>query len=270
MLADDLSRLAAAPNEVLGDVDRMVSRFLPLQLDSLRDALEAEPVTLQTIPPEIARDWLLPDGRARIQVLPKVRTGSSRELGEFVADVRAVAPAATGPAAMIAASSATILGSFRAAAVAALVSITLILVIVLRRLIDVLLVLAPLLLSSLMTVVALVLLPLPLNYANIIVLPLLLGIGVSFNIYFVMNWRAGQTVVLASATARAILFSALTTGSAFGALALSRHPGTASMGELLLISLGFTLMASLSFLPALLASWQPKIPADDAGRAVIP
>ena len=99
-----------------------------------------------------------------------------------------------------------------------------------------------------------VLLRLPLNYANIIALPLLLGVGVSFNIYFVMNWRAGQRDMLASATARAVTFSALTTGTAFGSLALSGHPGTASMGVLLLISLGCTLVASLVFVPALLAS----------------
>ena len=83
---------------------------------------------------------------------------------------------------------------------------------------------------------------------------MLLGVGVSFNIYFVMNWRVGRVAVLGSATARAILFSALTTGTAFGTLALSRHPGTASMGALLLISLGCTLVASLVFIPALLAS----------------
>jgi uncharacterized protein len=81
---------------------------------------------------------------------------------------------------------------------------------------------------------------------------------VSFNIYFVMNWRAGQTSILGSATARAILFSALTTGTAFGSLALSAHPGTASMGTLLLISLGCTLIASLTFIPALLAVVPPR------------
>jgi predicted RND superfamily exporter protein len=124
----------------------------------------------------------------------------------------------------------------------------------LRRLLDMSLVLAPLLLSSLMTVVVIVLAGLLLNYANIIALPLLLGVGVSFNIYFVMNWRAGQTSVLGSATARAILLSALTTGTAFGSLALSGHPGTASMGVLLLISLACTLVASLVFIPALLAA----------------
>src|SRR6185503_9726467 len=118
---------------------------------------------------------------------------------------------------------------------------------------DVGLVLAPLILSALLTLLVAILLPLPLNFANIIALPLLLGVGVSFNIYFVMNWRAGRPMVLGSATARAIVFSALTTGTAFGSLALSAHPGTASMGKLLLISLACTLLASLTFIPALLA-----------------
>ena len=141
-----------------------------------------------------------------------------------------------------------------------MVAIAAILFVVLRRVRDVVLVLAPLPLSSLLTLLVAVLLPLPLNFANIIALPLLLGVGVSFNIYFVMNWRAGRTRLLGSATARAILFSALTTGTAFGSLALSAHPGTASMGELLLISLGCTLLASLVFIPALLASLRPPAP----------
>jgi len=128
----------------------------------------------------------------------------------------------------------------------------------LRRVRDAALVMAPLLLSALLTLLVAVALPLPLNFANIIALPLLLGVGVSFNIYFVMNWRAGLRNPLGSATARAILFSALTTGTAFGSLALSAHPGTASMGKLLLISLACTLLASLVFIPALLAGLTPR------------
>jgi predicted RND superfamily exporter protein len=196
---------------------------------------------------------MLPDGRARVQVLPKTEARNTIGLAAFVAAVTAVAPDAGGSAVTIEATSA-IVGAFRSAAIAALISIAVILFIALRRVLDMSLVLAPLLLSSLMTVVIVVLVGLTLNYANIIALPLLLGVGVSFNIYFVMNWRAGQTTVLGSATARAILFSALTTGTAFGSLALSRHPGTASMGTLLLISLGCTLVASLVFIPALLAA----------------
>jgi len=104
----------------------------------------------------------------------------------------------------------------------------------------------------LLTLATGVIIDLPLNYANIIALPLLLGIGVSFDIYFVMRWRTGSGDLLQSSTARAILFSALTTGTAFGSLALSNHPGTAEMGKLLMLALSFTLLCTFILLPALL------------------
>ncbi|MGH7115196.1 MAG: MMPL family transporter, partial [Stellaceae bacterium] len=253
-IVGDLRRLASAPDAVVLAANRALTRFLPMQLDQLREALAAQPVSLHDIPPALARDWVLPDGQARVQVLPGPSARNSRGLAKLVAEVTSVAPDAGGPAVTIEATSATIVGSFRVAALGALLAIAVILFVALRRPLDVSLVLAPLLLSSLLTVIVMVALPLPLNYANIIALPLLLGVGVSFNIYFVMNWRAGRAAVLGSATARAILFSALTTGTAFGSLALSHHPGTASMGRLLLISLGCTLVSSLVFIPALLAA----------------
>lgn len=268
LLVDDLRRLASSPGTVLHDVDQSLTRFLPMQLDRLRDALNASPVSLQSLPPELRRDWLLPDGRARVQVVPKPEARNSEGLAKFVADVTAVASDATGSAPTVVATSTTIVDAFRTAATGALVAITGILIIALRRIVDATLVLAPLLISALLTVTVLVVVPLPLNYANIIVLPLLLGVGVSFNIYFVMNWRAGQSAILGSATARAVLFSALTTGTAFGSLALSRHPGTASMGWLLLTSLSFTLLASFVFLPALLATVPNRGPVEQRDDAI--
>ena len=260
-IADDLRRLQVAPDAVLMATDAALTRFLPGQLAHLRLALSAEPVTLASIPPDLARDWVLPDGRARVQVNPKPGAQTPNGLSAFVQQVTAAAPDAGGSAVTIAATADTIVGAFRQAAIYAVIAIALILFGLLRRVLDVALVMAPLLLSALLTLLIVVLLPLPLNFANIIALPLLLGVGVSFNIYFVMNWRDGQFLPLGSATARAILFSALTTGTAFGSLALSAHPGTASMGKLLLISLGCTLLASLVFIPALLASLRP--PAHD-------
>ena len=230
-------------------------------MPALRLALSAEPVTLHSIPDYMARDWVLPDGRARVQVNPKPAAQSPAGLKTFVRQVSAVAPDAGGSAVTIVATAETIVGAFREAAIYAVIAIAVILFGLLRRVLDAALVMAPLLLSALLTLLIAVVLPLPLNFANIIALPLLLGVGVSFNIYFVMNWRAGQQRPLGSATARAILFSALTTGTAFGSLALSAHPGTSSMGKLLLISLGCTLLASLVFIPALLASLTP--PAQD-------
>jgi hopanoid biosynthesis associated RND transporter like protein HpnN len=256
-IAEDLRQLQTAPDATLLAVNTALTRFLPEELDHLRTALSAQPATLDSVPQDVARDWRLPDGRARVQVMSKPEARSSAGLHEFVTQVTAVAPDAGGSAVTIVATSTTIVDAFRSAAIYAMVAIVIILFIALHRPRDVALVVAPLLLSSLLTLLIAVLLPLPLNFANIIALPLLLGVGVSFNIYFVMNWRAGQTAMLGSATARAVLFSAFTTGTAFGSLALSQHPGTASMGKLLLISLGCTLAATLIFVPALLASLRP-------------
>jgi uncharacterized protein len=256
-IAGDLRQLQTAPDAVEMATNAALTRFLPDELDRLRTALSAVPVTLASVPPDVARDWLLPNGEARVQVMPKDLGKGSRGLRRFVQEVTQIAPDAGGPAVTIEATSDTIVGAFRDAAIYAVLAIAVILGVALRRLRDVALVLTPLILSALLTLLVAVLLPLPLNFANIIALPLLLGVGVSFNIYFVMNWRDGRRMLLGSATARAIVFSALTTSTAFGSLALSAHAGTASMGELLLISLACTLVASLVFIPALLASLTP-------------
>jgi len=97
-----------------------------------------------------------------------------------------------------------------------------------------------------------VLLNMPLNFANIIALPLLLGVGVAFKIYYVMAWRRGRTGLVQSTLSRAVIFSAATTGTAFGSLWLSGHPGTSSMGELMGLALICTMMAAVLFQPALM------------------
>jgi uncharacterized protein len=197
-----------------------------------RTALGASPADVSSVPTYIARDWSLPDGQARVEVLPVASARNRAGLHQFVAAVTHMAPDAGGTAVTVVATSDTIVSAFRSAAVAAVLAIAVILLVAFRRLLDATSVLAALLLSA----------------------ALLLGVGVSFYIYFVMNWRAGRRELLASATARAVAFSAPTTGTAFGSLALSGHPGTASMGALLLISLGCALVASLVFVPALLAA----------------
>lgn len=264
-IAGDLRQLMAAADPVLLSAEQSLIRFLPAEIDRLRAALAATPSTRADIPPDIARDWLLADGRARVQVLARPGARDSQGLSVFVDAVRTVAPDAGGSAVQIVETAATIVSAFRSAALYALAAITVILFVTLRRGLDVALVLMPLLLSAALTVLICVLTGVRLNFANIIALPLLLGLGVSFSIYFVMNWRAGRRDFLSSATARAIVFSALTTGTAFGSLAASGHPGTASMGLLLLISLGCTLITSLVFMPALLAT-APNASAAATGR----
>jgi hopanoid biosynthesis associated RND transporter like protein HpnN len=253
-IAGDLRGLGNAPDTTLITADRAMVRFLPLQLDRLRLALEAKPVVEADLPASLRAAWIAPDGRPRLQVTPKAGVRGSAALHSFVAQVQSVAPHSAGSAVTIVRSADTVVAAFRTAALSAAVAIAVILLVVLRRWLNAAIVLASLLASSFMTVAIIVLLHIALNFANIIALPLLLGVGISFNVYFVMNWHAGLDRPLGSATARAVLFSALTTATTFGSLALSHHPGTASMGALLLISLGCTVLSAMFFIPALLAS----------------
>ncbi|HVA35703.1 MAG TPA: MMPL family transporter [Stellaceae bacterium] len=251
-LAHTLDAILAKGPRTLPLLKANLADEIPNRLQDVRLALDAQKVTLDNIPPEVKRDWVTADGRALVEVYPKGDAHDNDVLRRFVHAVRAVAPDATGSPVTIQESARTVTRAFITAGIIALVAIALLLFVVLRRVRDMALVLLPLLLAGLLTLTTTVLFDLPLNYANIIALPLLLGIGVSFDVYFVMRWRAGNSDLLQSSTARAILFSALTTGTAFGSLALSNHPGTASMGALLTISLGYTLLCTFAVLPALL------------------
>jgi hopanoid biosynthesis associated RND transporter like protein HpnN len=251
-LADALSALAEGP---AGNRQKAAAVLIPgleATLAQLRQALRAGPVSLQSLPADLVRDWTTPDGRARVEAYPAGNQSDNETLTRFVAAVRRIAPDATGAPVSIQESSHTVVGAFAEAGALALAAISLLLLVVLRRLSDTLLTLAPLFLAGLLTLAVSVLIGLPLNFANIIALPLLFGIGVAFNIYFVMAWRRGGRDFLQSSLTRAILFSALTTTAAFGSLCFSNHPGTASMGLLLALSLGCTLVSALLFLPALL------------------
>lgn len=252
-LANALDGVLHATPPPLESLQAALVGNLPDLFADLRLALSAEPVTLETLPKDLVRDWVTSDQRMRIEVSPKGDARDNATLERFVDAVRSVAPNASGSPVTIQESARIVVHAFIGAGVIALVAISLLLFAVLRRVLDTLLVLAPLLLAGLLTLATSVLVGLPLNFANIIGLPLLLGIGVAFDIYFVTNWRAGLDRPLQSSTARAILCSGLTTGTAFGALAVSSHTGTSQMGVLLMLALGFTLLCTLLILPSLLA-----------------
>ena len=189
------------------------------------------------------------------------RSEQQRVLRNFAHAVQAVAPDATeGPISILEARR-TVVTAFIEAGACALLSITVILWITLRRISDVLLTLVPLLMACVVTLEICVLIDMPLNFANIIALPLLLGVGVAFKIYYIMAWREGQTNLLQSVLTRAVTFSALTTATAFGSLWFSSHPGTSSMGKLLAISLLTTMAAAALFQPILMGKPREHQPA---------
>jgi uncharacterized protein len=227
---------------------------VPLQiaLSQLRNAMQAQPVSLQTLPPEMVNSWKTKDGQIRVEALPRGDPNDNDTLRKFASAVLAAEPLAVGGPISILKSGDTVVKAFIQAGGWALLSISLLLWLTLQRITDVLLTLVPLLVAGAITLEICVLIKLPLNFANIIALPLLLGVGVAFKIYYVSAWRAGHTNLMQSALTRAIFFSALTTATAFGSLWLSSHPGTASMGKLLALSFIVTLAAVLLFQPALM------------------
>ncbi len=278
-VAEKGSGAAAANAHRLGTVFRQLAdgpadarqaareAFMPparILVEQLRTLITAGPVTLANLPPELVRAWQTPDGLSRIEVTPRNLSNTNENLREFSQAVLKVAPEATGQPVVIQESGRSVIEAFVEAGLLAFAAISVLLFVVLRRVSDVLLTLVPLLMAGMLTLEITVLIGLQLNFANIIALPLLLGLGVAFKIYFVMAWRAGQVHLLQSSLTRAVFFSAMTTAVAFGSLWSSNHPGTSSMGKLLTLSLFCTLVAAVFFQPALMGP--PRKQAEGAGE----
>ena len=247
-----LTKLAAAPAVVRARASQALVVPLEVSLVGLREALRARPVTIAHVPPDLKRNWLAPDGQARLQVLPKGDPEDTASLRRFVGAVVAHEPAATGPAVILYEAGNTIVRSFKIAGLFAVGAIALLLLFSLRNLRDVLVTLVPLMLAAILTMELCVVFGIPLNFTNIIAFPLLLGVGVAFKIYYIMAWRRGRTALVQSTLTRAVIFSAMTTATAFGSLWLSRHPGTSSMGQLMSLALVCTMLAAVLFQPALM------------------
>ena len=251
-LAAAMTALAKADPSVRQRAEVAFVQPLHTALDELRGLFKAQAVTAESLPPELVHQWMTTGGQTRVDIAPKGDTNSNAVLERFADTVQAAEPnASEGPISILDARH-TVLVAFGEAGACALISITIILWITLRRLGDVLLTLVPLLLAVVVTLELCVIVDLPLNFANIIALPLLLGVGVAFKIYYIMAWREGQTNLLQSVLTRAVTFSALTTATAFGSLWFSSHPGTSSMGKLLAISLMTTMAAAALFQPILM------------------
>jgi uncharacterized protein len=251
-LADALEKLAASDQATRDKVQAIFVDPLKIVLDQLKLSLQAQPVTFKNLPPELVNSWKTKDGLQRVEAQPRGDPNDNDTLRKFANAVLSAEPNAIGGPVSILKSGDTVVRAFIHAGFWALLVIGLLLWLALRRITDVLLTLVPLLVAGAVTLEICVLIGMPLNFANIVALPLLLGVGVAFKIYYVTAWRAGRTNLLQSSLTRAIFFSALTTATAFGSLWLSSHPGTASMGKLLALSLVTTLAAVLLFQPALM------------------
>jgi hopanoid biosynthesis associated RND transporter like protein HpnN len=253
-LADLLTALATQSQAKRKEAERVFVGPLVTTLSQVRSLLSAEHVTVETLPQSLTRRWVSADGLNRLEVAPSGDGNDNETLERFVAAVRDVAPDAAGKPVFVIEAAATIVKAFIQAAIWSVASIALILFITLRRWSHVALTLVPLLVAIIVTLEICVLMGLQLNFANIIALPLLLGVGVAFKIYYIVAWRSGERNFLQSSLTRAVIYSACTTATAFGSLWFSHHPGTSSMGKLMALCLVTTLAAAVLFQPALLAT----------------
>jgi hopanoid biosynthesis associated RND transporter like protein HpnN len=262
--AADLNRRLAAGDERYRDatlrrLDDALTAGLPHELAKLAAALRAEAFDRADLPAALAGRWLAGDGRELVEIAPAEDVSDNAAARRFIAAVHAVVPTATGLPVVYDQASATVVAAFERALLYAFVMVAAIIWLVLRDFKDMLLVLVPIALASVLTAALTVAVDMPFNYANIIALPLLVGIGVDNGIHVVHRMRGGDVARLFdTSTMRAVLASGLTTVASFGNLAFSSHVGTSSMGILLALGLAASMAATLIVLPAWLALRTPK------------
>lgn len=253
-LGGELDRLSNAARPQRIHAVELLMAGLPTALSQISTSLAAEPVTISNLPAALRSQWLAPDGAVRVEVAPAKPLLDTKATSDFVAAIRNVIPTAAGDAVTVVESRNTVLAAFAWAGILSAVTIVALLALMLRSLKGVVLAVAPILVAGVLTFGSCALAGVAINLENLIALPLLLGIGVAFNIYCVTAWSSGTPIRLASSLSRGIIFSALTTGTSFATLMFSSHPGTSSMGVLLLIALGWIVVTTLLVTPALAAA----------------
>ena len=256
-MADRLSRAITAYAKIRttdGDAELAKRLFLTygLLLDRLGAMLNAETVSAANLPAPMRERFLSDDGTYRVEVLPRDDLTDRAAAQAFAAAIASVAAGAAGPAMQLTAAGETVATAMLTATALAAFLTAILTLIATARLSDTVAVLLPLAVAGILTAAFSVLSGVAFNYANVIVLPLMIGIGVDSGIHLALRARRAHGAVFATSTPRAVILSALTTIAAFGTLAISDHQGTASMGILLMAAIGFTLLSVLVLTPALI------------------
>ena len=252
-LQQHIAQFLQADNSEHLQLETNILSLLPYTMERLRTSLTARPYKLTDLPDYISSHWLSINGLYKILITPEHDQNQIENLKQFVIEVQAAAPTSSGLSVADQASGIAVVNAFIQAFSGALVAIFILLLIILKNIRHTLLVIGPLLLAGLLTGATNVLLNNSFNFANIIALPLLMGMGVDSSIHIMHRLQSGianNQQILQSSTARGVFFSALTTLCSFSSLAFTPHVGTASMGLLLAVGIFFTLVCTLIVLPA--------------------
>jgi uncharacterized protein len=227
---------------------------LPGLLKRLDSSLHPSPVKRSAIPPDLLKQYVSREGIYRVQVFPKENMLDIDSLADFVNVVKSIAPDATDAPVTIYETGRVVASSFRLATLLALAAVIIVLLAELRGLLITVLILLPLALAIIMTGAVSVMFSIPLNYANVIVLPLLIGVGVHSGIMFMIRLMSEPPAdgnMLGTSTAQAVFLSSVTMIISTGTLIFSAHRGISGMGILLTVCFAFLLVSILILLPAL-------------------
>ena len=243
----------------LRDFQQKLAGSFIRQLQALYSISLPEPITTDDFPVALKERFIGSTGKWLMHIYAKENVWEMESLGQFVHQLRSVDPRVTGSPLQTFEASRQMKDSYQKAAWYALIAITLLLLISFRSLSQVVLTLSPVGIGMLLLLGTMRLMDIPLNPANMIVLPLILGIGVDNGVHVLHDFRIQKNNYSLSAhTARAILLTSLTTMIGFGTLALSQHRGVQSLGIVLFIGVGYCLISSLAVLPAVLSTFVGK------------
>ena len=253
----------------LSDYQQRMAGDLLSRLHTLRAMANPEPPKLTDLPESLVTRFVGHDGRYLLKIYSKGNIWDMDAMEKFVRDVRSVDPRATGNPLQTYEASRQMKRSYEQAAWYALAAVLIVLYIDFRSLRCTLLAMVPLGLGMLQLLGLLGLLNIPLNPANMIVLPLILGIGVDDGVHVVHDFRLQKgRYRMSPSTASAVLITSLTTMVGFGSLMIASHRGLQSLGRVLTIGVSCCLFTSLVMLPAWLSWLTRHRPESDEDQTV--
>lgn len=231
---------------------------LPDKLHLLKESLESSRVGEADVPEQLKQRFVGKSGKLLLQVAAKKEIFEHEPLAEFVKQVQGVVPNATGEPVMVYESLTILRDSYLKAFGYAFIGIAVILMINFKSLRYALLGTLPLAAGLLLMVGGMRLIGISFNSANIIVLPLILGVGIDSAIYIINRYRLGNETPAQVATSSAgtgVFLNALTILFSFGALMVAHHQGVFSIGAVMSLGMIANVAVFLAFLPALLSLW---------------
>jgi hopanoid biosynthesis associated RND transporter like protein HpnN len=237
----------------LGQYQKGFYSDLQAQLTLLAGQAE-RPMGLTDVPEDIGRMLIGKSGKKfLLRVFPKENIWDRDELERFVGDVCSIAPKATGTPLGLYEFVGILKSGYIKAALWAFVVIAIMVFLDLRGWLATLFTLVPLMFGIVWMMGAMTALGISFNPANVLTLPLMVGIGVAYGVYFVQRYREdGEAAFWGKSTGRAVMLSALTAIIAFSSMLIGSHRGICSLGLIMSLGVVTCLIASLTLLPALL------------------